>query len=434
MRAYEMVIYRGMNQDEIFSNLCQVIDGYKKMEKAEVRKRIFQGISGLIEAGQSRGFRGNLWHIYITFLLANDENSYSRFCEKKGTMEGSMTQLLRHDMEIIKYYMDFNWHEIEEYIGMEFVNLFDAFIPAAAKGVVFNQVLRDRMDALAVKLASEDIDSMCQEISSFYGEYGVGKFGLHKAFRIQHTDAEAKIVPIVNSSSVKLEDIVGYDLQKQQLIDNTQAFVEGKKANNVLLYGDSGTGKSTSIKAILNRYYKDGLRMIEIYKHQFQDLNSVIAQIKDRNYKFIIYMDDLSFEESELEYKYLKAVIEGGLEIKPDNVLIYATSNRRHLVKETWDDQKKIGDDIHGNDSKQEKMSLFARFGVAIYYGSPVKKEFLNIVHTLAEREGIDLPKEVIEQKAIRWELTHGGFSGRAAEQVITHLKGTKLDMDNKKI
>ena len=174
--------------------------------------------------------------------------------------------------------------------------------------------------------------------------------------------------------------------------------------------------------------------MIEIYKHQFQDLNSVIAQIKDRNYKFIIYMDDLSFEESELEYKYLKAVIEGGLEIKPDNVLIYATSNRRHLVKETWDDQKKIGDDIHGNDSKQEKMSLFARFGVAIYYGSPVKKEFLNIVHTLAEREGIDLPKEVIEQKAIRWELTHGGFSGRAAEQVITHLKGTKLDMDNKKI
>ena len=157
----------------------------------------------------------------------------------------------------------------------------------------------------------------------------------------------AKIIPIVNSSSVVLDDIVGYDSQKQQLIENTEAFVEGRKANNVLLFGESGTGKSTSIKAILNRYYKDGLRMIEIYKHQFQDLNSVIAQIKDRNYKFIIYMDDLSFEESELEYKYLKAVIEGGLEIKPDNVLIYATSNRRHLVKETWEDQRRIGEDIH---------------------------------------------------------------------------------------
>jgi predicted AAA+ superfamily ATPase len=434
MRAYEMVIYRGMEKDEIFSDLCHVIDLYKKMEKAETTQMVFKGISGLIEVGQSRGFRGNLWHIYLTFLLTNDENSYSRFCEKKGSMEGSMGRLLAHDMEIIKYYMDFDWHEIEEHIGIKFTDLFMDFVPADAKGVVFNRVLRDRIDALAVKLASEDVDCMCQEISDFYGEYGVGKFGLHKAFRIQHTEDGAKIVPIVNSSSVKLDDIVGYDLQKQQLVDNTQAFVEGRKANNVLLYGDSGTGKSTSIKAILNKYYKDGLRMIEIYKHQFQDLNSVIAQIKDRNYKFIIYMDDLSFEESELEYKYLKAVIEGGLEIKPDNVLIYATSNRRHLVKETWDDQKKIGDDIHGNDSKQEKLSLFARFGVAIYYGSPVKKEFLNIVHTLAEREGIDLPPEIIEQKAIRWELTHGGFSGRAAEQVITHLKGTMLDMDSKKL
>ncbi|MEE1313841.1 MAG: ATP-binding protein [Lachnospiraceae bacterium] len=434
MKAYEMVIYRGMIQDKIFAEFAQVIDGYEEMEKAEISKMMFEGISGLIQTAQSRGFSGNLWHVYLTFLLANDENSYSRFCEKKGCMEGSMKMLLHHDMEIIKYYMDFDWKIIENKTGVKFAQLFEDFIPAEAKGIVFNRVLRDRIDALAVKLANEDVDCMCDEISNFYGEYGVGKFGLHKAFRVQHEENGAKIVPIVNSSSVMLDDLVGYDIQKQQLIDNTEAFVNGKKANNVLLYGDSGTGKSTSIKAILNQYYKDGLRMIEIYKHQFQDLNSVIAQIKDRNYKFIIYMDDLSFEESELEYKYLKAVIEGGLEIKPDNVLIYATSNRRHLVKETWDDQKKIGDDIHGNDSKQEKLSLFARFGVAIYYGSPVKKEFLNIVHTLAEREGIDLPWEVIEQKAIRWELTHGGFSGRAAQQVITHLKGTELDTADKKL
>ncbi len=125
-------------------------------------------------------------------------------------------------------------------------------------------------------------------------------------------------------------------------MDNTRDFVEGRPANNVLLFGDSGTGKSSSIKAILNEYYDQGLRMIEIYKHQFRDLSSVIAQVKDRNYKFIIYMDDLSFEEFEIEYKYLKAVIEGGLEKKPDNVLIYATSNRRHLIRKVLMTQKTI--------------------------------------------------------------------------------------------
>ena len=426
MRAYEMVIYYKLREHDIFRTMTHVIDEYTTMEKSEITKEVFRGIAGLIEMGQKYGFTGNLWHLYLTYMLTNDENSYSQFCEQKGVMEGSMEGLLRHDMEIIRYYMDFDWSKVEQAIGVTFVDLFCAFSPAKAKGVIYNQVLRERIDRLAMNLANMDTDDMCKEISKFYGAYGVGKFALHKAFRIQHKDQGAEIIPIINSSSVQLEDIVGYDLQKQQLEENTKAFVEGRKANNVLLFGESGTGKSTSIKAILNRYYKDGLRMIEVYKHQFNDLNSVISQIKDRNYKFIIYMDDLSFEESELEYKYLKAVIEGGLEIKPDNVLIYATSNRRHLVKETWEDQRKVGEDIHNNDSKQEKLSLFARFGLAIYYGSPAKKEFLNIVHTLAERAGIDLPKEQIEQQAIRWELTHGGFSGRAAEQVITHLKGVE--------
>ena len=148
-----------------------------------------------------------------------------------------------------------------------------------------------------------------------------------------------QFVPINNTEDVRLDDLIGYEIQKQKIVENTEAFVAGRKANNALLFGDSGTGKSTTIKAIINEYYDQGLRMIEIYKHQFQDLSQVISQIKNRNYRFIIYMDDLSFEEFETEYKYLKAVIEGGLEIKPDNVLIYATSNRRHLIRETWTDR-----------------------------------------------------------------------------------------------
>ncbi len=171
--------------------------------------------------------------------------------------------------------------------------------------------------------------------------------------------------------------LIGYEIQKQKIIENTEAFVAGRKANNALLFGDSGTGKSTTIKAIINEYYDRGLRMIEIYKHQFQDLSQVISQIKNRNYRFIIYMDDLSFEEFETEYKYLKAVIEGGLEIKPDNVLIYATSNRRHLIRETWTDRTDLENDngMHRSDTMQEKLSLVNRFGVTINYSKPSQKK-----------------------------------------------------------
>ena len=222
-----------------------------------------------------------------------------------------------------------------------------------------------------------------------------------------------------------LDDLIGYEIQKKKLKDNTEAFVAGRKANNALLFGDSGTGKSTSIKAIINEYYDRGLRMIEIYKHQFKDLSAVISHIKNRNYKFIIYMDDLSFEEFEIEYKYLKAVIEGGLESKPDNVLIYATSNRRHLIKETWNDHADMDQEKHHSDTMQEKLSLVNRFGVTISYSRPSKKEYNEIVVELAKRcPDIKLTEEELISEANKWELSHGGLSGRSAQQFINYLLG----------
>lgn len=164
--------------------------------------------------------------------------------------------------------------------------------------------------------------------------------------------------------------------------------------------------------------------MIEVYKHQFRSLSDVLEQIKDRNYKFIIYMDDLSFEEYEIEYKYLKAIIEGGLGIKPQNVLIYATSNRRHLIREKFSDKRELDDDLHNNDTVQEKLSLAARFGVTIYYGSPDKRQFQTIVKALAKRSHVDMAEEELFLKASQWELSHGGLSGRTAAQFITHLLG----------
>ena len=283
------------------------------------------------------------------------------------------------------------------------------------------------MRELSRHLASSASPEQFKEIvTGFYKEFGVGKLGLHKAFRIEHTEEGARIVPITKIAHVHLDDLVGYELAKKKLIDNTEAFVAGKRANNCLLFGDAGTGKSTSIKAILNQYYDQGLRMIEVYKHQFQDLNDIIAQIKNRNYKFIIYMDDLSFEEFEIEYKYLKAVIEGGLERKPDNILIYATSNRRHLIRETFRDKEDRDEELHTNDTVQEKLSLVARFGVTIYFGKPAKKEFQEIVKTLAQRNELAIPEEELLLEANKWELSHGGLSGRTAQQFIDYLMGTR--------
>ena len=290
---------------------------------------------------------------------------------------------------------------------------------------VYNTRICARICELAERFQENHTpEEMKTTLTAFYKEYGVGKFGLHKSFRIVHKEDGAHIEPILNIAHVKLSDLVGYELAKKKLVDNTEAFVNGKKANNCLLYGDAGTGKSSSIKGIVNEYYDRGLRIIEVYKHQFQDLNDVISQIKNRNYRFIIYMDDLSFEDFEIEYKYLKAVIEGGLEKKPENVLIYATSNRRHLVREKFSDKEEREDDLHRGDTVAEKLSLVSRFGVTIYFGAPDKKQFQEIVRTLAERHGIVMEEDKLLLEANKWELSHGGLSGRTAQQFIDYLLG----------
>ena len=223
-----------------------------------------------------------------------------------------------------------------------------------------------------------------------------------------------------------LDDLVGYEQQKKELRRNTEAFLRHRPANNVLLYGDAGTGKSTSVKALINEYYDQGLRMIEIYKHQFGALSAILGQVKNRNYRFIIFIDDLSFEENEVEYKYLKAVIEGGVETRPDNVLIYATSNRRHLIRETWNDRSDMehNGDVHRSDTMEEKLSLASRFGVAINYSAPTPKEYQAIVRSLAGRRGITLEDGELMARANTWEIRHGGYSGRAAQQFIHYLEG----------
>ena len=427
MRMNEMILYRNMEQEELLQNMVLLMKyaGSEEYDEETLREIWYDTIHGLVELAASHGFEGNLWHNYITFLLADSENAYSTACEITGFAEGSINDAALHDFAIFREFFNYDLKSLEERLGVSNLKFIENYHQAGAHGSVYNKRIRDRICELNRRLEqAETAEEFKQITTEFYGEFGVGKFGLHKAFRIEEVNGKTEIVPITKIAHVHLDDLVGYELAKQKLIDNTEAFVKGKRANNCLLFGDAGTGKSSSIKAILNQYYDQGLRMIEVYKHQFQNLNDVIAQIKNRNYKFIIYMDDLSFEEFEIEYKYLKAVIEGGLEKKPDNILIYATSNRRHLIRETFKDKQDRDEELHTNDTVQEKLSLVARFGVTIYYGKPDKKQFQKIVQILAERNHISIPEEELLLEANKWELNHGGLSGRCAQQFVDYLLG----------
>lgn len=433
MGTKELILYRNLDETNLMEQMSQLL-GCDSVDPTEAMPDSFLCASRLVELAAAHGFCGNLWHCFFALCLARHENAYSKACEIRGGVPGTMHQIARQDFAILKELFDKDIRELDrngdqasvcgEDSGGIWQELAD-FHQEPGKKHLFNSRIRDRILELAGALEQAETPEEFQEkVTDFYQEFGVGKFGLNKAFRIEEGEDGARICPIVNVEHVYMNDIIGYELQKEKLIANTEAFIQGKAANNVLLFGDAGTGKSSSIKAILNEYYDRGLRIIEVYKHQFHALSSVLEQVQDRNYKFIIYMDDLSFEESELEYKYLKAIIEGGLGRRPDNVLIYATSNRRHLIREKFSDKRELDDDLHNNDTVQEKLSLVARFGVTIYFGAPDKKTFQNIVRLLAEKYGITMPEEELYLKANQWELSHGGLSGRTASQFITHLLG----------
>ena len=422
----ECILYRDFEQGELLEKMTMLMEDISHPKVLYGKDGdYFACIHQLVEMAGTYGFAGNLWHDYLTYLLVNHENAFSTACEIVGPVEGTINAFAMHDFEIFKQLYDFDLKELEKIYPSVDSSLITDYQNINEGSKVFNKRIRDRICTLAQKLAkAESTEEFMDDMVQFYKEFGVGKLGLHKAFRIDGTVTPARIVPITNIAHVHLDDLVGYEIAKKKLIDNTEAFVQGRPANNCLLFGDAGTGKSSSIKGILNQYYDQGLRIIEAYKHQFKDLNDIIAQVKNRNYKFIIYMDDLSFEEFEIEYKYLKAVIEGGLEKKPDNILIYATSNRRHLVREKFSDKEERRDDLHSSDTVQEKLSLVSRCGVSIFFCAPDKKQFQNIVKTLAERHQVEMPEEELLLEANKWELQHGGLSGRTAQQFIDYLCG----------
>lgn len=427
------LIYGGMPDDSILmqlSHVCRTLRG-GEYDLGEITSIVYAQVKRILEISTDFAFDKNLWQNYLTYLLVTAENPFTLTAEKTGGSDGSVNHFAKNDFAafIELFHYDFSW--LEEILQTDVFSCITDYKAIDKPALMYNGNVSEKVRVLSDKLAeAEDADAFFKIITGFYRDYGVGMFGLNKAFRIAEApDGSVIFKPVANMEHVVLDDLHGYELQKEKLIRNTEAFVEGRRANNVLLFGDSGTGKSTSIKAIVNEYYDRGLRMIEIYKYQFRNLSQLISQIKNRNYKFIIYMDDLSFEEDESEYKFLKAVIEGGLETKPANILIYATSNRRHLIREMWTDRDDVeqNGDIHRSDTMEEKLSLANRFGVTIGYYKPDRKLYHDIVRTLAGRHGIEMEDEKLFLLSDQWEMSHGGVSGRTAGQFINHLLADKL-------
>lgn len=428
----QLLMYGDLDRDGILYQFGELFGTYEsgQYNKMELVREINTQVKHLLKVATDYGFDDNLWHNYLTFFLMMSENPFSMTCEKVGASEGSVNNFVHNDFRIFKSLFDYDFGPIERDLGITCFSQLSNYKAIVKKDLMYNKNVSEKVRALSKKLEqAQNEQEFFDVITGFYKDYGVGMFGLNKAFRIQELPQGGfQFKAINNMDTVMLDDLIGYEIQKKKLVDNTEAFVQGRKANNVLLFGDSGTGKSTSIKAIVNQYYEDGLRMIEIYKHQFKYLSAIIAEIKNRNYKFIIYMDDLSFEEQETEYKFLKAVIEGGVETRPDNILIYATSNRRHLIKESWNDRNDMEhtNDKHHSDTMEEKMSLVNRFGVTINYSKPSQKEYFNIVVNLARKAGIALSEQELCAEANKWELSHGGISGRTAQQFVNYILGSQ--------
>lgn len=425
-----LLLFSELGENAILDNLAEIFRDFHENNTTSslLIRRIYTEIKHLLDLATQYGFDKNLWQNYLTFLLITNENSFSLTAERRGAGEGSVNHFAKNDFRIFRNLFHFDFSEIENALGIDCFSTVCNYKAIAKSEKNYYRSVSEKVQELSEKLAkAETEDAFFSLVTEFYRLHGVGMFGLNRAFRTANNGNGLEFLPINNTDKVMLSDMVGYEIQKKALTENTEAFLKGIPANNVLLYGDAGTGKSSCVKALINEYFDAGLRMIEIYKHQFRDLSEIIATVKNRNYRFIIFIDDLSFEDSELEYKFLKAVIEGGVESRPDNILIYATSNRRHLIKETWNDRNdmEFEKDMHRSDTMEEKLSLSARFGVTVNFNAPNRALFHDIVKELAKRRpNIQIDEEELLNLANRWEIRHGGISGRTAQQFINYLEG----------
>ncbi len=401
-----LLVCRNILGDKLIQELAEAVSS---PEDLAVTHR-FAG--HLLVKAEEEGWSGNLVRALFLNLLSQEGCLAAKMAEaSNGHIGASLYQAFVHDMKKLLPALQEKASDIVN------VSLLDDYTPSIPHELESTSYLEQQ---LAGKTTPEEITDA---FVTYYAKYGYGEIATYPAFC--WNSKKQKLQGIRHFEAVDFGDIIGYKRQKEQLINNTIAFINRRPANNVLLVGARGTGKSSGVKALAKAYYSDGLRLIQMQKSQLSDLPKIMSGLRQyASKRFILFFDDLSFEESDSDYKYLKSAIEGGVESRPENVLIYATSNRRHLIRETWRDRNDKQEEIFRNDSINETISLSDRFGLIIDYQAPSQDEYLDIIDHFLRQEGVELDREELRILGHRWDLEHSGRSGRTARQFVTHYLG----------
>ena len=385
LKLNSLCIFRAILSDSVISRLVKYLKSVENTDTAEKISLYSDFVSALYSNNKISLAR----HIHT--VVGNNENVYVKIIGSGKSGSPTMKKCVDAELEILQAVADLTPAELQSTID------WNGFLP------VF-------------KAEKVDLANDYAKRTKNIGKYGYGIYAKNHMFRING----GKVVPVLHPDETMLSDLIGYEREKKTVLDNTKALLESKPAANILLTGDAGTGKSSTVKAVANELYKEGLRIIEVRKEQLREIPVILDELSDSPLKFILFIDDLSFQKDDDNFSALKAILEGSVSAKSKNVVIYATSNRRHLVKEKFSDRE--GDDIHFNDTIQEIISLSDRFGIHITFNKPNKETYLDIVHSLADKKGIKYNPDELEIKAEQFALEKGSRSARAAKQFVESI------------
>jgi predicted AAA+ superfamily ATPase len=375
---------------------------------ARVFGRLWEGL-----ASEDEDLLSDAWQSYLVGRVLDDENPFSLGAER-GEIRPSVLAQTRRDLRTLREMFALDATVLLGRVESAVPALTNTWVPWTNP----EPAEESPRGTIARKLsAAEDWGACAELLAGHYARHGAGPFGGHRAFHWR----EGRLRVVSHPDPVSLDELVSYEREREPLITNTERFLAGLPAHHALLYGLPGTGKSSTVKAIMNEYAGEGLRLVEVKKEDFALLPQVLEVLRGRGPRFVLFVDDLSFEEHEVEYKALKALLEGSVEEPPENVRLYATSNRRNLIRETFSERD--ADDVHARDTMQEKLSLAARFGLRLTFPSPDQERYLEIVAGLARERGLAVPAEHLRERALQWDRWHAGRSGRTASQFVDELE-----------
>ncbi|MDD4565333.1 MAG: ATP-binding protein [Eubacteriales bacterium] len=415
-----LILYGNIRQDETINSATKLFNEFDYHEYISYMQADYYRIQeSLLEASVDSCIDGTYWQNYICKLISESENRFSLMSEKGKMVDKNIYKIALREIKELKMLYRLDWNRIDEIFGNTETSVYTMKLQDNPACTGYRDKIKNAMES------DSDQETM-EMLKDYYQERGCGIFEKYQAFIW-----DEKLVGVSNLDKITFYQLIGYERQKAALIENTEFFLRGYSANNVLLHGDRGTGKSSCVKALLNKFHDSKLRMISLNKNHIDHLYRIIDIIADRGYKYIIYIDDLSFEETETGYKQFKSILEGGIEAQPSNVLIYVTSNRRNIIKETWNDRED-GGEVHSREGMQERLSLADRFGLTITFSAPDKENFLRIVKGIAEREGIEMKESCLIEEALMWDVRQKGRSGRSARQFINYIHSkTMLEKEN---